>query len=126
MSEEKLIREVFIPIKIVKRGSARSKVMHPTEPRKNLNKPLIRGLAKAYKWETEITNFGRADWYINKNKLSKAYVRRVLKLNNLSPKIKKAIMNGEFPANILLQDLLFADINLLWSEQEKTLLKGER
>ena len=127
MSEEKILREVFIPVKIVKRGSAKSKIVHQTDSPKTLNRPLLRALAKAYRWENGIRDFGRADWYINKNNLSKAYVRRILKLNNLSPKIKKAIVNGDFPRDILLQDLIFSEISLLWSEQERKLLeRGEK
>ena len=127
MFEEKILREVFIPVKIVKRGSAKSKIVHQTDSQKMLNRPLLRALAKAYRWENDIKEFGRADWYINKNRLSKAYVRRILRLNNLSPRIKKAIVNGDFPRDILLQDLVYSDISLLWSEQERKLLKrGEK
>ena len=127
MPEEKILREVFIPIKIVKRGSAKSKIMHQNDSQKKLNRPLLRALAKAYRWENGIRDFGRADWYINKNKLSKAYVRRLLKLNNLSPKIKKAFVTGDFPRDILLQDIVFSEISLLWSEQERKLLgRGEK
>ena len=124
MSEEKILREVFIPVKIVKRGSAKSKIVHQNDAPKMLNRPLLRALAKAYRWENGIKDLGGVDWYINKNKLSKAYVRRLLKLNNLSPKIKKAIVDGEFPRDILLQDLVFSDISLMWSEQERKLLGG--
>lgn len=125
MFEEKILREVFIPVKIVKRGSAKSKIVHQTDSQKMLNRPLLRALAKAYRWENDIKEFGRADF--NKNRLSKAYVRRILRLNNLSPRIKKAIVNGDFPRDILLQDLVYSDISLLWSEQERKLLKrGEK
>ncbi len=124
---EEILREVFIPIKIVKRGSAKSRIVHQTDSPKTLNRPLLRALTKAYRWENGIRDFGRADWYINKNKLSKAYVRRLLKLNNLSPKIKKAIVTGDFPRDILLQDIVFSEISLLWSEQERKLLgRGEK
>lgn len=127
MSEEKILREVFIPVRIVKRGAVKSKIIHKVGSQKELNRPLLRALAKAYRWENGIKDFGRADWYINKNKLSKTYVRRILNLNNLSPKIKKAIIDGEFPRDILLQDLILSEVSLLWSEQEQKLLgEGEK
>jgi len=44
-------------------------------------------------------------------------------LNNLSPKIKKAIMDGSFPQDILLQDLITRELSLSWQEQEHLLLE---
>jgi hypothetical protein len=52
-------------------------------------------------------------------------VQRILRLNNLCPRIKKAIPDGEFPKNILLQDLIYKDPDLLWNTQEEQLLKGK-
>jgi hypothetical protein len=121
-----LKQEIFIPIKVVKRGSAKAKIIAPEDVvwQLSLNHPLIRALVKAYKWEQEIAKLGNIDLYCRKNKLSKRYLQRILRLNNLCPKIKKAIMDGKFPQNILLQDLIYKDPDLLWSAQEEQLLKA--
>ena len=115
--------EVIIPIKIVKRGSAKVKVLGELKDKK-VNKYLCRALAKAYKWEHDLMNSSEPELYISRNKLSKRYMMRILKLNNLSPKIKKAIMDGSFPQDILLQDLITRELSLSWQEQEHLLLEG--
>jgi hypothetical protein len=119
-AESGLKQEVFIPIKIVKRGSAKSKIIEPAGAfsKPTLNQPLLQALVKAYKWEREITKIGDIDLYCNKNKLSKRYVLRVMRLNSLNPRIKKAIADGSFPATILLQDLIYKPIDLLWHRQD--------
>ena len=114
--------EVIIPIKIVKRGSAKVKVLGEADNKK-ANKYLCRALAKAYKWEHDLMNSSEPELYISRNKLSRRYMMRILKLNNLSPKIKKAIMDGSFPQDILLQDLTTRELSLSWQEQERQLLE---
>lgn len=124
-TEPILKREVFIPIKIVKRGSAKTQIIASNNKRSHMNQSLARALIKAYKWEKEMLEFGGIDLYCRKNKLSKRYVQRILKLNFLNPRIKKVIMDGEFPQNILLQDLVFKPINILWHEQDALISRLE-
>jgi hypothetical protein len=118
--EPSLKQEIFIPIKIVKRGSAKSKIIELDNivSKPTLNQPLLQALVKAYKWEREIARIDDIDLYCNKNRLSKRYVQRIIRLNNLSPRIKKAITDGTFPKTILLQDLITKPMNLLWQEQD--------
>jgi hypothetical protein len=117
---ECLKQEVFIPIRIVKRGSAKSKIIAPDNAflKPSLNQPLVLALLKARKWERGIAKIGDIDIYCRQNKLSKRYLQRILKLNNLSPRIKKAILDGTFPQTVLLQDLITKPMELLWHEQD--------
>lgn len=124
-TEPILKREVFIPIKIVKRSSAKTQIIASNNKRSHMNQSLARALIKAYKWEKEMLEFGGIDLYCRKNKLSKRYVQRILKLNFLNPRIKKAIMDGEFPKNILLQDLVYKPIDILWHEQDAQISRLE-
>lgn len=124
-TEPSLKREVFIPIKIVKRGSAKTQVIASNDRRSKLNHPLARALIKAYKWEKEMLEFGGIDLYCRRNKLSKRYVQRIIKLNFLNPRIKKAIMDGDFPQNILLQDLVYKQIDILWHKQDSMIVRLE-
>ncbi len=117
-NEPTMKREVFIPIKIVKRGSAKTQIIASGDKRPKLNHPLARALIKAHKWEKEMLEFGSIDLYCRKNKISKRYVQRIIKLNFLNPRIKKVIMDGDFPQNILLQDLVLKPIDILWHEQD--------
>lgn len=113
-------KEIFVPIKVVKRGMAKPRVFRaPQDP--GINKPLRRAILKAYKWDNEISTCG-GDGFPERHKVSKRYVRQILRLNCLSPRIKKAIMDGTFPRHILLQDLKYSDLPLLWREQERKFL----
>lgn len=124
-TEPSLKREVFIPIKIVKRGSAKTQVIASNDRRSRINQPLARALIKAHKWEKEMIEFGCIDLYCRKNKLSKRYVQRIIRLNCLNPRIKKAIMDGDFPQNVFLQDLVLKPINILWHEQDSLIARLE-
>lgn len=117
-------QEVLIPIKIVKRGSAKSKVLKK-QGEKGINKPLRKALIKAHKWDNDMMSLRDSDRYIIRQNLSRRYVQRLMKLTCLSPKIQKAIMDGTFPQNILLQDILYKDCGLLWYEQEQQLLENK-
>lgn len=41
----------------MKRGSAKSKIVHQSDSQKKLNRPLLRALAKAYRGENDIRDF---------------------------------------------------------------------
>ncbi len=120
-----MAEELFISIKVVKRGSAKGKVLGETQAA-NINKPLKRALAKAYKWDEDLMNTQDRDQYLFQNNLSRRYVQRILKFNCISPKIKKMIIDGTFPQDILLQDLIYKELPLMWKEQEMQILGKER
>jgi hypothetical protein len=52
---------------------------------------------------------------------SKRYAQQILKLNLLSPRIKEAIMSGNQPKNLLLDDVIKKPLPLLWQKQEEML-----
>ena len=78
-----MAEELFISIKVVKRGSAKGKVLGETQAA-NVNKPLKRALAKAYKWDEDLMNTQDRDQYLFQNNLSRRYVQRILKLDMCS------------------------------------------
>jgi site-specific DNA recombinase len=57
-----------------------------------------------------------------KRGIAESYVRKIMNLNYLSPKIKELILDGKHPKHLKLQDLM-ADIPVLWSEQEEMFLR---
>jgi hypothetical protein len=122
-TEPRLVENIFIPLKIIKRGSHRGKILSETYSAEK-NEPdetLVRGLLKAHLWEKIIYEQldGDLDLFCLQNKFSKQYVRNILKLNLLSPKIKEAIMNGKHPKHLLLRDLVRKSFPIMWSEQKK-------
>jgi hypothetical protein len=121
----RLVENIFIPLKIVKRGGGyKGQVLSNTysAEKTEINETLVLGILKAYLWEKIIYEQldGDLDLFCLQNKFSKQYVRNILKLNLLSPKIKEAIMNGKQPKHLLLRDLTQKSFSIVWEEQEKT------
>ena len=118
-----MIENVFIPLKIVKRGSHRGKILSSTYSAEHSesDETLINGLLKSYLWEKIIYEQfgGNLELFCQKNKFSKRYVQQILKLNLLSPRIKESIMEGKHPKHLLLRDLVRKPIAIDWTEQEK-------
>ncbi|WP_428080866.1 recombinase family protein [Candidatus Avelusimicrobium alvi] len=90
------------------------------EPKKRPNAELIKILNQAYKWHQEIINGASTRDIAKRDKVCVQYVRRILNLSFLSPKIVRSILNGTQPAECPLKKLLSirtAD----WREQEQIL-----
>ena len=86
-----------------------------------LRKPdeaLVRALAKARYWQDQIISgeFRSLDDLAKWKKINPSYVSRILRLNQLAPVIKAAILDGRQPVSIDIQKLQkpFPD---LWQEQ---------
>jgi hypothetical protein len=107
------IENIFIPLKIVKRGSHKGKILSQTysAEKLELNEALINGILKAHLWEKLIYEQfdGDLEMFCLKNKLSKGHVQQIIKLNRLSPRIKTAILDGEHPKHLLLREILSAN-----------------
>jgi hypothetical protein len=123
VEQPKLVESVFIPLKIVKRGSHRGKILSETYSSEKMeqDETLINGILKAYLWEKIIYEQFDSDlvMFCIQNKFSKGYVQQILKLNLLSPKIKEAILDGKHPKHLLLRDLVRKPFPISWPEQEK-------
>jgi hypothetical protein len=81
---------------------------------------IFKALVKAHLWQRYIKKgkFQSIRALADAKKVNESYVRRILKLNCLSPKIKEMILDGKLPKHLKLQDIIY-DIPLLWSEQEE-------
>ncbi|GHU19459.1 hypothetical protein FACS189472_09250 [Alphaproteobacteria bacterium] len=73
--QSQLIENVFIPLKIVKRGSHKGKILSKTysAEKEEPDETLVRGLLKAYLWEKIIYEQfdGDLEIFCRKNKFSK-------------------------------------------------------
>lgn len=113
---------IFVPMKIKRRGNSVTVIVKNTSPQdrdKNFNNSLIKSFAKAYKWKNMLESgevVSLAD-LARKEKVGTSYVSKVFNLNFISPKIVKAIFNGEQPRDLRLQDMTRTDIPLVWEEQ---------
>jgi DNA invertase Pin-like site-specific DNA recombinase len=88
------------------------------------NFPLIRAIARAYRWR-ELMVSGEAktiDTIARKFCVDRSHVGVTLKLAFLSPKITHAILAGEQPPNLNLARLLATKIPLEWAAQDALLL----
>ena len=86
-----------------------------------LRKPdeaLVRALAKARYWQDQIASgeYRSLDDLATARKINPSYVSRILRLNQLAPMIKAAILDGRQPVSMDVQMLQkpFPD---LWQEQ---------
>jgi len=76
------------------------------EPRKRPNTELIKILNQAYIWHQDVINGTSTQHIAKRDKVCVQYVRRILNLSFLSPKIVRAILNGTQPADCTLKKLL--------------------
>lgn len=92
------------------------------QPTKQSNKELIKILNQAYTWHEDILDGKTTQEIANREKVCVQYVRRILNLSFLSPKIVCSILNGTQPTDCTLKKLLSIRTPD-WHEQEKILTK---
>lgn len=92
------------------------------EPKKHPNTELIKILNQAYTWHQDILDGKTTQEIANRDKVCVQYVRRILNLSFLSPKIVWAILNGTQPADCTLKKLLSIKSSN-WQEQEQIFYK---
>lgn len=92
-------------------------------PKKRPNTELIKILNRAYIWHQEIINGTSTQDIAKRDNVCVQYVRRILNLSFLSPKIVRAILNGTQPADCTLKKLLSIKSSN-WQEQTKFLLNN--
>ena len=92
------------------------------EPKKRPNTELIKILNQAYTWHQDILDGKTTQEIANRDKVCVQYVRRIVNLSFLSPKIVRAILNGTQPADCTLKKLLSIKSSN-WQEQEQIFYK---
>ncbi|MBR1733946.1 MAG: hypothetical protein IJ730_00605 [Alphaproteobacteria bacterium] len=56
------------------------------------------------------------------NNITPRYLSGILQLNNLSPKLKRMIMEGYQPKHISIHDIIAGNVPVLWKEQEEWMI----
>ena len=88
------------------------------EPKKRPNSELIKILNQAYTWHQDVISGASTQDIAKRDNVCVQYVRRILNLSFLSPKIVRAILNGTQPADCTLKKLLSVK-SPNWHEQEQ-------
>ena len=79
---------------------------------------LTRALRNAHRWVNELKSGTPIKQIAADNACSDSYVRRVIPLATLSPKLQEAILSGSQPENLTLETLIRTHIPLDWAAQE--------
>jgi hypothetical protein len=113
-----------------KRKSGRTWIITPdgSDPvfeKVQVDNTIFKALVKAHLWMRYLKNrrFASIKDLAEKKGVAESYVRRIINLNYLSPKIKEMILDGKQPKHLKLQDLM-AGIHVLWLEQEERWYKN--
>lgn len=116
------IISIRVPISLRRHGGKKHMILpNAVQEAARLRKPdetLVRALAKARHWQVQIEagEFRSLDELAQHKKINPSYVSRILRLNQLAPAIKLAILDGRQPPSMDVQTLQrpFPD---LWHEQ---------
>ncbi|WP_281648146.1 hypothetical protein [Parendozoicomonas sp. Alg238-R29] len=118
--EEKIL-EVFIPIRLIRRGGRTHIQTNDGEPL-NLepveDTALMRALAQAYIWlqKLEDGEFKNVKALASHYKQNESYVSRILRLTMLSSLLQEKILNGESIGGRTLADFMDG-VPALWKDQ---------
>ena len=123
--EEKII--IHVPIQLKQWGGRKIIVgpkgqdLRTLELNLRRDEKLLKALGRAYKWQKLIAT-GKSpniDKIAEGESVHRSYVRRILAMMLLSPKIIEAILDGQQPDGFVLKDLE-KGLSPLWEEQAKT------
>ena len=90
----------------------------PAVEARRIDLPLLRALIKAEAWKQRLEQGGTTmDALAAADGVHRAYAQRVVRLAWLSPKLKRAILDGESLGGFTLSRALAEDIPLGWADQ---------
>ena len=119
-----LQQDVIIPIKICKKKSgSHTYLMHQKDY--YVVTPLSKLLAKAYIMDKRLKQNPELSFreFCKLNNITPRYLSSILQLNNLSPRLKRMIMDGYQPKHLSIRDIIWTNVPVLWEEQEGWLIK---
>src|SRR5690349_13842119 len=95
---------VHVPLKFTIRGGRKTiigevpKRSH-TPPRTRFDDAITKAFARGYRWKQKLENgtYATADEIAKTEQINKSYVKRILRMNLLAPKIVEAALNGSGP-----------------------------
>ncbi|MGN0880089.1 MAG: hypothetical protein ACI4WT_11660 [Oligosphaeraceae bacterium] len=122
--EENGSGDVLVTVPMALRTQAgRRRIIIPGEGgrrRTDRTSPVLLAFARAYEWRRLLAegHFGGVGHLAASLGVDGSYVRRILRLNEISPRIVRKFIAQDEPDGISL-NALTGEIPVLWSEQEK-------
>lgn len=99
-----------------KRGSV--KIFEPETYKPDLYNPIYLALIKAFKWQEIIrTEHLTLEELAEREKLSREYVGKIMKMTYLAPDIITSIVDGSYPKTLSINKIVESEIPILWTEQ---------
>ena len=81
---------------------------------------MVKLLARAHRWHRKLFDgtHSSIDELADAERINPSYVSRVLRLAYLSPAIVEAILDGQFPTNLTMKDLM-EPFPMDWAQQQE-------
>jgi len=121
---------VHIPVTIRQRGG-RKQILSPSgsspwSPDPRVDTALLKAVVRAYRWREmlESAEYSCAAELAKAEKVNDSYLSRVLRLTLLAPEIVEAIVAGQQPSTLQVDDLL-KPLPLDWQRQRSILQGGQ-
>ncbi|MBV0900138.1 MAG: hypothetical protein KTV77_05505 [Wolbachia endosymbiont of Fragariocoptes setiger] len=112
--------EIFIEYELKKYREKSMVLFAEGEVKERKNDLLLKSLVRARLWQSQMDNgeYANIKEICSVNKIAcPKYVSSILQLNFLAPKIKEAILEGNQPPHIRLNNFLSTKMSMLWDEQ---------
>ena len=102
---------IYIPMTFRKRGGRKMIVTPdgaPWAPRPQVDNAMVKAVARAFRWQRMLDEgvCGTVAELARREKVTKSFMSRVLRLRLLAPDIVEAILDGKQPEAMRLVDLL--------------------
>src|SRR5258708_5176842 len=121
---------VHMPVTFRQRGG-RKQILSPSgsapwSPAPRVDTALLKGIVRAYRWREmlESGEYSSAAELAKAEKVNNSYLSRVLRLTLLAPEIVEAIVSGQQPSTLQVDDLL-KPLPLDWQRQRSILQGGQ-
>lgn len=108
-----------VPFEIRRRGVETRIIVGDVMP--TPDRTLLRGLAKAHKWTTDLKAGCPISEIARRESVSESFIRTRAQLACLSPRLQRAILDGTQPTDLTLEKLVRSQLPLDWAEQERWL-----
>src|ERR1700704_5541446 len=121
---------VHIPITF-RRRAGRKQILSPSgsapySPAPRVDTALLKAVVRAYRWREMLENgeYTSAAELAKAEKVNDSYLSRVLRLTLLAPEIVEAIVGGQQPSTLQVDDLL-KPLPLDWQRQRSIVQGGQ-
>jgi hypothetical protein len=121
---------VSVPVTFLQRGRRKQILTPPGEapwsPAPRVDTALLKAVVRAYRWREmlESGEYSSAAELAKAEKVNDSYLSRVLRLTLLAPEIVEAIVAGQQPSTLQVDDLL-KPLPLDWQRQRSIVQGGQ-